>query len=70
MQTPKDHTRKPLLKTAREAFLREGFKAVSVREISQRSGIGLGNMYNYSYPCRKQFRNANKSKTQFLRRKV
>lgn len=51
MQTLKDHTRKLLLKTAREAFFRKGFKAVSMREISKLSGIGLSNIYNY-YPSK------------------
>lgn len=51
MQTPKDYTRKLLLDTAREAFLRKGFKAVSMREISKLSGVGLSNIYNY-YPCK------------------
>ena len=51
MQTPKDYTRKLLLKTAREAFLQKGYKAVSMREISKLSGVGLSNIYNY-YPCK------------------
>ncbi len=51
MQTTKEHTRNLLLKTAREAFLQKGFKAVSMREISKLSGVGLSNIYNY-YPCK------------------
>ncbi|MDD6934640.1 MAG: helix-turn-helix domain containing protein, partial [Bacteroidales bacterium] len=51
MQTAKDHTRRLLLETAREAFLRKGFKAVSMREISRLSGVGLSNIYNY-FPCK------------------
>ncbi len=51
MQIPKDHTRKHLLETAREAFFKKGFKAVSMREISKKSGIGLSNIYNY-YSCK------------------
>lgn len=47
MQDPKDDIRQLLLHTAREAFLRKGFKAVSMREISQKSGVGLSNIYNY-----------------------
>lgn len=47
MQTTKEHTRKLLLRTAREAFLEKGFKAVSMREISKQSGVGLSNIYNY-----------------------
>ncbi|WP_278833071.1 TetR/AcrR family transcriptional regulator [Porphyromonas cangingivalis] len=49
MQKIKDHTRLQLLNTAREAFFKKGFKAVSMREISQKSGVGLSNIYNY-YP--------------------
>ena len=51
MQTTKEHTRRLLQDTAREAFLRKGFKAVSMREISRLSGVGLSNIYNY-YPCK------------------
>ncbi len=51
MQMQKEHIRKLLLKTAREAFLRKGFKAVSMREISKLSGVSLSNIYNY-YPCK------------------
>ncbi len=39
------------METAREAFLQKGFRAVSMREISKLSGIGLSNIYNY-YPCK------------------
>lgn len=49
MQKTKDHIRLLLLNTAREAFFKKGFKAVSMREISQKSGVGLSNIYNY-YP--------------------
>lgn len=51
MRMTKDHTRKLLLETAREAFFIKGFKAVSMREISSLSGVGLSNIYNY-YPCK------------------
>jgi Transcriptional regulator len=47
MQTTKEHTRRLWQDTAREAFLRKGFKAVSMREISRLSGVGLSNIYNY-----------------------
>lgn len=47
MQTTKEYIRKLLLNTAREAFLEKGFKNVSMREISKRSGVGLSNIYNY-----------------------
>ncbi|WP_329905121.1 TetR/AcrR family transcriptional regulator [Porphyromonas pogonae] len=47
MQKIKDDTRQILLQTAKEAFLEKGFKAVSMREISYKSGVGLSNIYNY-----------------------
>lgn len=49
MQRTKDHTRNLLLDTARASFFTKGFKAVSMREISKKSGVGLSNIYNY-YP--------------------
>lgn len=51
MQVTKDSTRKILLETARKAFFKKGFKAVSMREISKRTGICLSNIYNY-YPSK------------------
>ena len=36
-----------LIETAREAFFKKGFKAVSMREIAAKSGVGLSNIYNY-----------------------
>ena len=47
MQAVKDYTRQLLLETARGAFFKKGYKAVSMREISQISGVGLSNIYNY-----------------------
>ena len=44
MQTTKEYIRKQLQETACDAFLRKGFKAVSMREISSLSGIGLSNI--------------------------
>lgn len=35
-----------LITTARKAFLKKGYKAVSMREISEKSGVGLSNIYN------------------------
>lgn len=51
MQTTKEYISKQLQETACDAFLRKGFKAVSMREISSLSGIGLSNIYNY-YPSK------------------
>lgn len=39
--------RQVLIQTARGAFLEKGYKAVSMREISEKSGVGLSNIYNY-----------------------
>lgn len=36
-----------LITTARDAFLQKGFRATSMREISEKSGVGLSNIYNY-----------------------
>lgn len=47
MNTRKEDIRHVLLKTARETFLSKGFKAVSMREISEKSGVELSNTYNY-----------------------
>lgn len=47
MQKAKDHIRYLLLETARAAFFEKGFKGISMREISKRSGVGLSNIYNY-----------------------
>lgn len=51
MQVTKDYTRSLLLEIARNAFFKKGFKAVSMREISRLSGVGLSNIYNY-YPSK------------------
>lgn len=34
-------------KAARELFIRRGFHATSTREIAERAGVSLGNLYNY-----------------------
>lgn len=36
-----------LIETAREAFFRKGYSAVSMRELALQSGVGLSNIYNY-----------------------
>lgn len=40
-----------MLETARKAFFKKGFKAVSMRELSKKTGICLSNIYNY-YPSK------------------
>lgn len=40
-------TREKFLAIAQEAFLRKSYREVSMRELSQISGVGLSNIYNY-----------------------
>lgn len=47
MQVIKESTRAQLLAAAREAFFEKGYEAVTMRELAVRSGISLGNIYNY-----------------------
>lgn len=47
MNTENIDIRQMLITTAREAFLEKGYKAVSMREISEKSSVGLSNIYNY-----------------------
>jgi len=47
MQIQKDEIRKTILKIAREEFIEKGFKGASMRTISQKTGVGLSNIYNY-----------------------
>lgn len=47
MQVIKESTRALLLSTARKAFFEKGYEAVSMRELSERSGVSLSNIYNY-----------------------
>lgn len=47
MQVAKDQIRQNILDTARKEFLDRGFKNTSMRIISKKSSVGLGNLYNY-----------------------
>ncbi|MCL3781975.1 TetR/AcrR family transcriptional regulator [Prolixibacteraceae bacterium JC049] len=47
MQVQKDNIRKRILEVAGEEFLAKGFKAVSMRDLAKKTGVGLSNIYNY-----------------------
>ena len=56
MNTEKGDIHQVLLKTACDAFVKKGYKAVSNREISGKSGVGLNNIYNYFESKKELFR--------------
>lgn len=43
----KEHIKQIIIETARKEFLDRGFKNTSMRIISKKSSVGLGNLYNY-----------------------
>lgn len=47
MQIQKDNIRKIIIATAREEFIKHGFKGSSMRKIAAKSNVGLSNIYNY-----------------------
>ncbi len=47
MQVKKDTIHRNVLSVAREEFIERGYKDTSMRAISKKSGVGLGNIYNY-----------------------
>lgn len=47
MQVQKDYAQELILKAAEDAFLSQGFAKTTMRDISQRSSVGLSNIYNY-----------------------
>lgn len=47
MQRPKEDIKKHIQITAQELFLQKGYQKASMREIAEKSGVGLGNIYNY-----------------------
>jgi TetR/AcrR family transcriptional regulator, cholesterol catabolism regulator len=47
MQTQKENIRLELVRAARKAFLKHGFKDTSMRAIAREAGVGLSNIYNY-----------------------
>lgn len=47
MQCLKSDIRKDILTEAEKLFLNKGFQGTSMREIAQKSNVGLSNIYNY-----------------------
>ncbi|QZT38095.1 TetR/AcrR family transcriptional regulator [Halosquirtibacter xylanolyticus] len=47
MQTKKHDLRVKIIETSRNEFFEKGFKNSSMRSISQKSNVGLSNIYNY-----------------------
>ncbi|GAB6983218.1 TetR/AcrR family transcriptional regulator [Prevotella dentasini] len=47
MQTQKDEIRRLLLLVARDEFLKNGVKRTSMKTIADKSGVAVGNIYNY-----------------------
>lgn len=47
IQVKKENIKEALLETARQEFLKKGFKGASLRKIVKNSGTNLGNFYNY-----------------------
>lgn len=47
MQTLKNDVRERIVETARQQFASKGYLKSSMRDIAARSGVGLGNIYNY-----------------------
>ncbi|SUB77011.1 Toluene efflux pump ttgABC operon repressor [Porphyromonas macacae] len=43
----KEETRNHIIEVTKKAFLEKGYRGVSMRDISNMSGIGLSNIYNY-----------------------
>jgi hypothetical protein len=59
VQIQKKDIRKVILEVSRKEFLEHGFKDASMRTIAKKSGVSLGNIYNY-------FRNKDEIFTQIL----
>ena len=47
MKTLKEDIRNKIVVTARNEFIKNGFRKTSMRTISAKSGVALGNIYNY-----------------------
>ena len=47
MHFKKSYNSDDILKTAEKLFLKNGFSRTSMRDIAEKSGVGLGNIYNY-----------------------
>ena len=47
MQVSKDYIRDSIIEASKSLFLRKGYNKVSMREIADKSKVGLSNIYNY-----------------------
>lgn len=47
MQKQKNNVRDLLLTVARDEFLKNGVKKTSMQTLAQKSGVAVGNIYNY-----------------------
>ena len=47
MKTLKEDIRNKIVAVARNEFIKNGFRKTSMRTISTKSGVALGNIYNY-----------------------
>ncbi len=47
MQVKKNNIRKKFLNIAKKEFIRKGYNGTTIRTIAKKSGIAVGNLYNY-----------------------
>ena len=47
MQTLKDDIRQRIIATARAEFIEHGVRCTSIRTVARKSGVAVGNLYNY-----------------------
>ena len=47
MQTLKDDIRQRIIATARAVFIAHGVRCTSIRTVARKSGVAVGNLYNY-----------------------
>lgn len=47
MQTLKDDIRQRIIATARAEFITHGVRCTSIRTVARKSGVAVGNLYNY-----------------------
>lgn len=47
MQTLKDDIRQRIIATARAEFIAHGVRCTSIRTVARKSGVAVGNLYNY-----------------------
>lgn len=51
MQIKKDDIEQQIAKAAKSLFLKKGYAQTSMRDIAEKAGVGLSNIYNY-YACK------------------